>query len=182
MSDASTEARYSPVVQRASHHGASAGDVALATMLPAVSVIGGKAGNGGDLPPGQLTQLGQVGHQDRTDDRANPRHAQQHRAPMGERGIGPDQRVDRVFEVGDLLRQPGDVVGERRAHERVAFAGAAGLLGGPDADQVLAACHQGAQVLLGGSGDARRSRLLLGAEAGEEHRIGGVVLGPFARR
>ena len=35
-------------------------------------------------------------------------------------------------------------------------------------------------MLLGGGGDARRGGLLLGAEAGEEDRIGDVVLGPLA--
>ena len=45
-------------VQRASHHGASAGDVALATMLAAIGIIGRKPGDGGDLTPGQLPQLG----------------------------------------------------------------------------------------------------------------------------
>ena len=139
----------------------------------------GDADEGGDLPPIEVPELGDIAEQRRGQGGPDAGHTlEQLVLDPPERARG-DELLQRVVRVRQTLFQPVNVAAEIGAHPAVA-GGVALPLGVQHVEQLAATAKQGLQLLGRGIGERPHGRLDAGAEEGEDRGVDRVGLGESA--
>lgn len=157
----------------------TAGHEPLAGPFAAVSSEGGQADQGGNLFSVEGSEFGQSTQKGARDDVSDPLDALERLLFEQHGGIGVNETVDLVIEVGDLLGDPVDALLDHglnggRCDSQAVF------LGGVHVDELLPACDQsvqGSRLLVR---ELRERWVQIASETCEHLGIDTIGLCPFA--